>query len=93
MINWLKSQKPKPLYFKDIQVNEKFVIDTGNSMGAVYTKVQNMNAYNTQDWTNDDDDFGMMEIATGKLWAATKSPVKLIDVEINIDAAKPSIYE
>lgn len=95
MINWLKSQKPKTLYFKDIQVNEKFVIDTGGSKGAVYTKVENVNGYNVDDsdWENEESDHAMMEIATGKLWASTKSPVKLVDVEINIDAEKPSIYD
>jgi len=92
MINWLKSKKPTTLYFKDIKVNEKFCIDTGNSRGAVYIKVENVNAYNVEDWTSDDEDCGMMEIVTGKLWAATKSPVKLVNVEINIDAEKPDIY-
>ncbi len=34
----------------------------------------------------------MLEIATGKLFPPTKSPVKQVDIEINVDVVKPTIY-
>ena len=39
-----------------------------------------------------DADEGMMELATGTVYPPTSSRVVKVDVEVNVDAKRPSIY-
>jgi hypothetical protein len=84
-VNWNRYVAPaRDLYFSDLELNESF--RNKNGKGAVYTKVGLVThrGHVTQ--------HGMLELATGKIWEATASPVERINVEVNISAVKPSIY-
>ena len=72
----------KVLYFDDIEVNQAFRNISDNSRGAIYIKVHNSNSRL----------YYMLEIVSGILWTPTASPIELINVDIRIDAPKPSIY-
>ncbi len=68
----------KSLYFSDLVVNDGFKIRGGE---AVYVKTQSPSG---KDY--------MMEVATGKLWHPTKSPIERISIEVNVGVYRPSIY-
>lgn len=70
------------LLFEDLDLNDSFVIDSPASHGAVYRKVRKSRT----------SDYYMMEEATGKLFDPTVSNVKKVNVAVQIDTNKPSIY-
>jgi RecJ-like exonuclease len=86
----------KPLYFDDLSVGESFRIDTVNSKGAVYRKVD-LTAYLKDEDIDEvygvDNTCAMEEIATGKVFTPTKSPIKRVDVDVTIRQAKPDLYD
>lgn len=98
-INW-KAGKPAARYFADIAVNDAFTIDTVNSKGAVYIKVDLIevlqhirnNSYGASNFTPGNSRYAMQEVETGKVFAPTASPIKAVEVEINVGQAKPVIY-
>lgn len=79
-INW-KSKPAKTIVFSSLGVGDTFRNTHGH--GAVYMKVQLCGDY---------DDYGMLELATGKVFKPTSSPLELVDVEMTVDTTKPSIY-
>lgn len=83
-INWKDTVHPlnSDLYFKHLKLNENFKIVVGD---AVYTKVAVVHKY-------DENQEFMCELATGKLFPPTKSAVKLVDVEVNVNIPRPVIY-
>ena len=81
-IEWTK-QQTKAIYFEDLEVGQHFSIDTPGSKGAVYRKIKFSNAYG--------DTYYQLEVATASIFDSTKSPVKLVDVKISINAEKPNI--
>lgn len=84
-INWENEQTPKTLYFEDVPVNAHFVIDTIGSYGAVYRKVES--GFRHQTWG-----YAQLEEFTGKVFEATKSPIRIVEVDIKIKSIKPTIY-
>lgn len=85
-INW-KNKPAKTVIFSSLDVGETFKNTQGH--GAVYMKVK----------VNSDvvrggyvDSFGMLELATGKVFKPTSSPLELVDVEMTVDVPKPTIY-
>jgi hypothetical protein len=74
-----------PLTFDKLGKNESFRIATVNAQGAVYRKVLKKARFGTNEYF-------MMEEATGELFEPTRSPVELVDVEVNINTPKPKIY-
>jgi hypothetical protein len=77
-----------PLYFDDLELNEAFKINTGK---AVYIKVGlNKKLYIKSSSKIDTE--CMYEIATGKLYPPTNSPVVQIGLEMIVNIPKPSIY-
>jgi hypothetical protein len=88
MINWkTATPKVKDLYFKDVPVGTAFVNAGGYSQGAVYIKVMKESSF------MDNSEYFMLELQTFKLWPATKSVIKVVELEINIPLEKPSIYD
>ncbi len=79
-VNWNhRVAKTKTLHFANLDINDAFKIVGAK---AVYIKVKEN--YGQNEW--------MMELATGRLFAPTLSPVDLVNVEVNIGIPKPSIY-
>ena len=68
----------KTLYFNDLVMNDGFKIRNGE---AVYVKTVSPSG---KDY--------MLEIATGRLWHPTRSEVVKVDIEINVNVPRPSIY-
>jgi hypothetical protein len=92
-VSWKNT--PKTLYFNDLSDGDSFRIATGNSKGAIYTRV-NLNPFVMTHHYNDTlrgRDYGMLEIATGKVFIPTKSPVERVSVNVSIDTEKPSLYD
>jgi len=86
-INWNTSKKTD-LFFEDLDVGDTFRLANG---AAVYMKVSSgRGLYFTV--SNEYENEGMLELATGKVFAASESEVVLIDVDITINAEKPEIY-
>jgi hypothetical protein len=87
--------KVRALTFEDLNVGESFKIDTPASRGAVYVKVDlgarldDLDGY----YDCDKDKYGQLEVATGKVFTPTKSPVKRVDVSVTINEVKPALYE
>jgi len=82
-INWKDADPVKSrVYFKDLLLNESFKIVAGD---AVYVKVAVVHKY-------DENEEFMCELATGKLFPPTKSPVQLVHVDVDVDLPKPVIY-
>jgi hypothetical protein len=80
-VNWKDSvATARNLTFDDLNLNESF--RNVNGRGAVYVKVQVHNS----------DDEYMMELATGKLFNPTVSPVERVNVDVNVNASKPRFY-
>ena len=78
-VNWNSGKNGScALHFSDLMLNDSFRIVDGR--GAVYVKVQHR-----------DGTFGMLELATGKIFAPTLSEVELVEVEVNIKTVKPAI--
>jgi hypothetical protein len=90
------------IYFRDLDVNTAF--RNKNGKGAVYIKVElNKNLYI---FTEDDVDcclgtaelspitsrYAMYEIATGKLFEPTNSPLEIVELKLKVSVPKPSIY-
>lgn len=98
-IKWNDS-KPVARKFADIEVGDAFTIDTVNSKGAVYIKVDLIEAltsirntsYGLSNFTPSTARYAMQEVATGKVFAPTPSPIKAVDVEIAVNQTKPAIY-
>ncbi len=98
-INW-KPGKPVARYFTDIAVGDAFTIDTSNSKGAVYIKVDILevlqfirnNTYGASNFVAGNSRYAMQEVETSKVFAPTVSPIKAVEVEINVGQAKPAIY-
>lgn len=98
-INW-KDSKPAPRTFASIEVGDAFTIDTVHSKGAVYIKVDLIevltsirnNTYGAANFNVAGNRYAMQEVATGKVFAPTPSPIKPVEVEISVNQAKPSIY-
>lgn len=78
-INW-KPKSPIKSDYECLSYGDCFKIDTLRSSGAIYMKT----TYDNVDC--------MLELATGKVFSRTYSVIKPVDVEINIDTSKPSIY-
>lgn len=76
-VNWKKTTN---LSFADLSVGDSF--RNLHGFGAVYTKVQ----------LNGTNKCYMLEIATGKLFDGTSSPVELVDVSVQVNTKKPAIY-
>ena len=85
-INWKNKVYQQVLYYNDLKLNEAFRLTTGQ---AIYIKV----LVSPRVAGNHNEEYGMLEIATGMIFAPSKSPVELIHVEINVDLEKPSIYK
>ena len=81
-VTWESNQQTGKLYFSNLAVGDCFKIDTRASKGAVYRKVL----------SECDGEEYQEEIATGKLFYPTASPVIKVDVEIVVSAPKPAIY-
>lgn len=82
-INWNNSNETKrTLYFSDLKLGQSFRNAGPYSQNAVYTKILE----------EESGDYKMLELATLTAWTPTKSPVEIVEVEVNIKAAKPSIY-
>ena len=79
-VNW------KGSLFEDLDPNDSFVIHNSSAYGAVYRKVVIHHVHRP-------DEHYMMEEATGKLFGSTKSQVKKVDVLVDINREKPSIYQ
>lgn len=85
-ISWKNTKVTTELTYSDLQVGESFYINSGK--GAVYTKV----VYRDRSYTSKKDEYFQLEIATGKLFKPTNSGVRRVNVEVQIDVNKPSIY-
>lgn len=82
-IKWAnKVEVKKDLYFSDLDTGDTFKIVNSTSKGVVYMRVEDQNTGY----------YGMLELATGKVFASTPSRVERVNVEIHVDAAKPSCY-
>lgn len=98
-IKWNDS-KPVARKFNDIEVGDSFTIDTVNSKGAVYIKVDLLEvltsirntSYGLSNFTPSTSRYAMQEVATGKVFSPTSSPIKPVEVEISVNQVKPSIY-
>ncbi len=87
--------------FDSLKVGESFVIDSLSSRGAVYRKVDltefihalPLSKVTVRSFTPStvQENHAMEEIATGKVFKGTTSPVKRVTVEIKVSAKKPSI--
>lgn len=84
---WQSDVAKQVLYFKDLKVNDHYVIDTANSHGAVYRKVRD-----TRQRSYGQDEYLQLEAFTGELFKPTASPVRLVEAEIAFKAKKPTIY-
>lgn len=73
---------PKGLHFEDLDLNESFRNKYGR--GAIYRKVM-AGSSNNQNWY-------MLEEATGRLWTPTQNEVERVNVEVNIDVSRPKLY-
>lgn len=80
-VNWNQSKVGQDR-FDDLGLNESFRIASPQSRGAVYVKVID----------NRTGDYGMLELATGKVFDPTTSPVEPVNVEVNVSAPRPNIY-
>ncbi len=97
-INW-KDSKPAPRTFASIEVGDAFTIDTIHSKGAVYIKVDLIEvltnirntSYGAGNFNVATNRYAMQEVATGKVFAPTPSPIKPTEVEITVNQAKPSL--
>lgn len=81
----IKWKLTKNVYFTDLELLDTFKIVGGR--GAIYMKV----SINKQ-ITNEELIYGQLELATGKVFKPTSSPLVLVDVEMNVETPKPSIY-
>lgn len=91
-VNWDNQPKTNNLLFYQLNPNDAFRIVGAR---AVYIKVvagRGMNVSASGPKTNGLPDGGMLEIATGKVFAPTTSYVELVDVSVDIKAKKPDIY-
>lgn len=79
VINWGKTIQN--IYFDNLAVGKCFQIDSDAFSGAVYMKVEFGKGV-----------FYQLELATAKLYDPTISPVKEVNVSINIDCVKPELY-
>lgn len=80
-INWKGQPRTnRPLYFRDLGLNQPFRNAGNLSQGAVYIKVAH------------GDDQYMYEVNSGALWRPTSSPVEKVNLELNVPVEKPSIY-
>ena len=80
-LSWgLKKPVVQRLYFADLALNETF--RNVNGRGAIYAKVEENHTNKTF----------MYELATGKLFIPTSSPVERVDVDVQVSTNKPSIY-
>lgn len=94
-INFKNDVTTKQLYFADLPLNSAFRIKTSGSKGAIYIKTQEINHFSRMGSNNKlqtVNHFRMYEIATGKLFEPTPSPVELVSVKIEIDAERPEVY-
>ncbi len=85
-VKW--TNEKKQLHFNDLGVNQSFRIASNRSQGAVYTKVELDNILVNSTFAK----YGMCEVATGKVFVGTNSPVELVEVEALINGTKPNIY-
>jgi hypothetical protein len=81
-INWV-GDSTDSCYFNDLEINNLFVIDSHQSLGAVYKKVKH----------SDNNQYYQLEVQTGLLFKPTSSRVKLVQGELIINRSKPSIYK
>lgn len=79
-IVWNNSSTPQPLTFDQLAYGDCYKVDTFRSKGAIYMKTEGRH-----------EDYAL-ELATGKLFPPQSSPLALVEVEINIQADKPTIY-
>jgi hypothetical protein len=79
-INWNNQNTPQTLNFDQLSYGDCYKVATSRSKGAVYMKTEGGH----QDYA--------LELATGKLFPPQLSPLSLVEVEINIQADKPTIY-
>ncbi len=84
-INWGPNKSNKTLYFADLAVNDSFRIKDHD---AIYLKIAPGRGASFGPNTS----HLMLEIATGRAFAATGSPVEHVPVEINISTSKPGLY-
>ena len=74
---------PARIYFEDLDLQEGFRI---KGRDAIYIKVE------INSLLKSDDTEAMMEVATGKVFKATKSTVERVAVKFKVAAPKPKIY-
>ena len=90
-IIWGKSYTP--IFFHDLEVGDTFKLCNGE---AIYQKVKAGRAGicnpDCKGLRRDEAEEFMLEIATGLLWPVSKNTVKLVDVEVTINANKPALY-
>lgn len=84
-INWKHKLLPQVQYYSDLSLNEAFRLTTGQ---AIYIKV----LVSPKVAGNRNEEYGMLEIATGKVFPPSNSPVELVNVEVNVDSVKPPLY-
>lgn len=84
-IIWDAPRAVPTLYFRDLQLNEAFKLTTGN---VVYVKVSKRAGSHGNRY----EDYHMLELATGKLFDPSNSPVERVDVTVSVGLKKPAIY-
>lgn len=96
-INWNSPLSDPVIRFDDIEANTPFVIDTPASRGAVYVKVVSASSMMFCDKNDihgiEYQNGGMYEIATGKVFPPTTSPIKVVPLSYNVSTPKPEIYK
>ncbi len=79
--------KKPALHFGDLDVNDTFKLTTGE---AVYVKVSRR-VGSTRSFDRHNEEY-MLELATGRLFGPSSSPVARVGVTVNVDVPKPSLY-
>lgn len=91
-INW-QNQKESVNFFENLDVNTGFKVVSPHARGAVYIKVAKGDS-DTKIYSSRHGHMECMmyEVATGKLFPPTSSPVEIVEIETNIHQKKPGIY-
>ena len=90
-VSWNKPVTPKSFNFSDLNIGDGFRLINGQ---AIYTKVALNKAIGYSANSNKQNVYGMLEIATGTIFApsSSDSPVIPVAVEVHVAASRPSIY-
>jgi hypothetical protein len=75
-----------PLFFTNLSVSDSFRLQNGS---AVYTKVEFAGGLKVRDSRHVDQDYGMLELATGKVFPPSTGQVVRVSVDVSVASAKP----